>query len=172
MLDIVGPYLDSPLKAMVLCVGEKSQIQALDIATGEVIGELHRRHRSSECRQFLRTMEANVPSALDVYLVIDNCGTHKTLTIKAWFARNARFHVHLPPTAASWLNQVERWFATLTEKYIRRGTHRSTRQLKQAIKKYLEIHSANPQPFQWVKSADDILASVERFCLRTSNSGH
>jgi hypothetical protein len=138
VLDIVGPYLDSPLKAMVLCVGEKSQIQALDIATGEVIGELHRRHRSSECRQFLRTMEANVPSALDVYLVIDNCGTHKTLT----------------------------------EKYIRRGTHRSTRQLKQAIKKYLEIHSANPQPFQWAKSADDILASVERFCLRTSNSGH
>ena len=201
--DIVGLYLDPPLKAMVLCVDEKSQIQALDrtqpvlplapgiperrthdymrhgtttlfaaldIATGEVIGQLHRRHRSSEFLQFLRTVEANVPSALDVHLVMDNYGTHKTPTIKAWFARHARFHVHFTPTSASWLNQVERWFATLTEKYIRRGTHRSTRQLEQAIKKYLEINNANPKPFQWVKSADDILASVERFCLRTSNS--
>ena len=201
--DIVGLYLDPPLKAMVLCVDEKSQIQALDrtqpvlplapgiperrthdymrhgtttlfaaldIATAEVIGQLHRRHRSSEFLQFLRTVEANVPSALDVHLVMDNYGTHKTPTIKAWFARHARFHVHFTPTSASWLNQVERWFATLTEKYIRRGTHRSTRQLEQAIKKYLEINNANPKPFQWVKSADDILASVERFCLRTSNS--
>ena len=132
--------------------------------------QLHRRHRSSEFLQFLRTVEANVPSALDVHLVMDNYGTHKTPTIKAWFARHARFHVHFTPTSASWLNQVERWFATLTEKYIRRGTHRSTRQLEQAIKKYLEINNANPKPFQWVKSADDILASVERFCLRTSNS--
>jgi len=203
--DIVGLYLDPPLKAMVLCVDEKSQIQALDrtqpilplapgiperrthdymrhgtttlfaaldIATGEVIGQLHRRHRSSEFLQFLRTIEANVPADLDVHLVMDNYGTHKTPSIKAWFARHPRFQVHFTPTSASWLNQVERWFATLTEKYIRRGTHRSTRQLEQAIRQYLDIHNANPKPFAWVKSADDILASIERFCLRTSNSRH
>jgi len=203
--DIVGLYLDPPLKAMVLCVDEKSQIQALDrtqpilplapgiperrthdyarhgtttlfaaldIATGEVIGELHRRHRSSEFLQFLRTIEANVPAQMDVHLVMDNYGTHKTPTIKAWFARNPRFHVHFTPTSASWLNQVERWFANLTQNYIRRGTHRSTRQLEQAIRHYLELHNNNPKPFVWSKSADDILASIERFCLRTSNSRH
>lgn len=203
--DIVGLYLDPPLKAMVLCVDEKSQIQALDrtqpilplapgiperrthdymrhgtttlfaalnIATGEVIGELHRRHRSSEFLRFLRTIEANVPSDLDVHLVMDNYGTHKTPAISNWFSRHPRFHVHFTPTSASWLNQVERWFATLTDKYIRRGTHRSTRQLEQAIKQYLDIHNANPKPFVWTKNADDILASIERFCLRISNSGH
>jgi len=203
--DIVGLYLAPPLKAMVLCVDEKSQIQALDrtqpilplapgiperrthdymrhgtttlfaaldIATGEVIGELHRRHRSAEFLQFLRTIDANVPAQLDIHLVMDNYGTHKTPTIKAWFARHPRFHVHFTPTSASWLNQVERWFATLTEKYIRRGTHRSTRQLEQAIKQYLNINNSNPKPFVWAKSADDILASIERFCLRISNSRH
>jgi transposase len=203
--DIVGLYLDPPVKAMVLCVDEKSQIQALDrtqpllplapgiperrthdyarhgtttlfaaldIATGEVIGETHRRHRSSEFLQFLRTIEANVPPKLDIHLVMDNYGTHKTPTIKAWFARNPRFHVHFTPTSASWLNQVERWFATLTHNYIRRGTHRSTRQLEQAIRQYLELNNARPKPFVWSKSADDILASIERFCLRTSNSRH
>jgi transposase len=203
--DIVGLYLDPPVKAMVLCVDEKSQIQALDrtqpilplapgvaerrthddmrhgtttlfaaldIASGEVIGELHRRHRSSEFLQFLRTIEANVPPKLDVHLVMDNYGTHKTPSIKAWFARHPRFQVHFTPTSASWLNQVERWFATLTEKYIRRGTHRSTRQLEQAIRTYLDLNNADPKPFSWTKSADDILASIERFCLRISNSGH
>src|SRR3954470_3304306 len=203
--DIVGLYLDPPIMAMVLCVDEKSQIQALDrtqpllplapgiperrthdyerhgtttlfaaldIATGAVIGDLHRRHRSSEFLQFLRTIEANVPAVLDIHLVMDNYGTHKTPAIKNWLARHPRFHVHFTPTSASWLNQVERWFATLTQKYIRRGTHRSTRQLEQAIKKYLAINNADPHPFNWVKSADDILAGVERFCLRTSNSGH
>src|SRR5450755_1127296 len=203
--DIVGLYLDPPLKAMVLCVDEKSQIQALDrtqpllplapgiaerrthdyarhgtttlfaaldIATGEVIGEMHRRHRSAEFLQFLRTIEANVPPKMEVHLVMDNYGTHKTPTIKAWFARNPRFHVHFTPTSASWLNQVERWFATLTQNYIRRGTHRSTRQLEQAIRQYLDLNNARPKPFVWSKSADDIRASVERFCLRTSNSRH
>jgi transposase len=203
--DIVGLYLDPPLKAMVLCVDEKSQIQALDrtqpvlplvpgiperrthdyirhgtttlfaaldIATGEVIGETHRRHRAGEFLKFLRTIEANVPPVLDIHLVMDNYGTHKTPAIKAWFARHGRFHVHFTPTSASWLNQVERWFATLTEKCIRRGSHRSTRQLEQAIRDYLERHNADPKPFVWSKSADDILASIERFCLRTSNSGH
>ena len=203
--DIVGLYLDPPIKAMVLCVDEKSQIQALDrtqpllplapgiperrthdyarhgtttlfaaldIATGEVIGELHRRHRSAEFLRFLRTIEANVPPQMDVHLVMDNYGTHKTPTIRSWFARNPRFHVHFTPTSASWLNQVERWFATLTQNYIRRGTHRSTRQLEQAIRHYLDLNNARPKPFVWAKSADDILVSVERFCLRTSNSRH
>ena len=197
--DIVGLYLDPPLKAMVLCVDEKSQIQALDrtqpilplapgvperrthdymrhgtttlfaaldIATGEVIGELHRRHRSGEFLQFLRTIDASVPPGLDVHLVMDNYGTHKTPSIKAWFARHLRFHVHFTPTSASWLNQVERWFGTLTEKYLRRGTHRSTRQLEDAIRRYLDSYNANPRPFVWSKSADDILASLERFCIR------
>ncbi|MEZ5665777.1 MAG: IS630 family transposase [Burkholderiaceae bacterium] len=203
--DIVGLYLAPPLKAMVLCVDEKSQIQALDrtqpilplapgiperrthdymrhgtttlfaaldIATGTVIGELHRRHRSSEFLKFLRTIEASVPPDLDIHLVMDNYGTHKTPTIRSWFARHPRFHVHFTPTSASWLNQVERWFATLTEKQIRRGTHRSTRELEQAIRDYLELHNADPKPFAWTKTADDILASIERFCLRISNSGH
>ena len=152
--------------------GTTTLFAALDLATGEVIGELPRRHRSSEFLQFLRTIEANVPTALDGPLVMDNDGTHKTPSIKAWFARPPRFHVHFTPTSASWLNQVERWFATLTEKNIRRGTHRSTRQFEQAIRQYLDIHNANPRPFVWAKSADDILASIERFCLRTSNSPH
>ena len=125
-----------------------------------------------EFLQFLRTIEANVPAQLDVHLVMDNYGTHKTPAVKAWFARHPRFHVHFTPTSASWLNQVERWFATLTEKYIRRGTHRSTRQLEQAIRQYLELNNSDPKPFVWIKSADDILASIERFCLRISNSGH
>jgi len=201
--DIVGLYLAPPLKAMVLCVDEKSQIQALDrtqpilplapgiperrthdymrhgtttlfaaldIATGTVIGELHRRHRSSEFLKFLRTIEASVPPDLVIHLVMDNYGTHKTPTIRSWFARHPRFHVHFTPTSASWLNQVERWFATLTEKQIRRGTHRSTRELEQAIRDYLELHNADPKPFAWTKTADDILASIERFCLRISNS--
>jgi transposase len=203
--DIVGLYLAPPTKALVLCVDEKSQIQALDrtqpilplapgiperrthdymrhgtttlfaaldIASGEVIGELHRRHRSSEFLQFLRTIEANVPAALDVHLIMDNYGTHKTPKVRDWFARHPRFHVHFTPTSASWINQVERWFATLTEKQIRRGTHRSTRQLEQAIRSYLDTYNADPKPFVWSKSADDILASIERFCLRISNSGH
>ncbi len=203
--DIVGLYLDPPTKAMVLCVDEKSQIQALDrtqpllplapgipdrrthdyerhgtttlfaaldIATGEVIGQLHRRHRSDEFLQFLRTIESNVPQDLAVHLVMDNYGTHKTPKVKAWFARHPRFHVHFTPTSASWLNQVERWFSTLTTKQIRRGTHRSTRQLEDAIRSYLDTYNTDPKPFVWAKSANDILASIERFCLRTSNSAH
>lgn len=203
--DIVGLYLDPPVKAMVLCVDEKSQIQALDrtqpilplapglperrthdymrhgtttlfaaldIATGEVIGELHRRHRSDEFLKFLRTIEANVPADLDIHLVMDNYGTHKTPKVRNWFARHPRFQVHFTPTSASWLNQVERWFATLTEKQIRRGTHRSTRQLERAVRDYLQTYNTDPTPVAWAKPADDILTSIERFCLRISNSGH
>ena len=202
--DIVGLYIDPPVKAMVLCVDEKSQIQALDrtqpilplapgvaerrthdyerhgtttlfaaldIATGKVIGELHRRHRSGEFLKFLGTIEASVPTDLDIHLVMDNYGTHKTATIRNWFARHPRFQVHFTPTSASWLNHVERWFATLTEKQIRRGTHCSTRQLEDAIRAYLKINNAGPKPFVWTKSADAILASIERICQRISDSG-
>lgn len=103
---------------------------------------------------------------------MDNYGTHKTPAIKSWFARHPRFHVHFTPTSASWINQIERWFATLTEKQIRRGTHRSTRELEQAIRQYLQHHNEKPKPFAWTKTADQILASVKIFCLRISNSGH
>jgi len=145
--------------------GTTTLFAALDIASGEVIGELHRRHRSTEFLQFLRTIDANVPSDLDVHLVMDNYGTHKTPAVKNWFARHPRFQVHFTPTSVSWINQVERWFATLTEKQIRRGTHRSTRQLEQAIRSCLDTYNSDPKPLVWAKSADDILASIERFCL-------
>jgi transposase len=152
--------------------GTTTLFAALDVATGEVIGQLHRRHRATEFLKFLRTIETNVPAALDVHLVMDNYGTHKTQAVRGWFARHPRFHVHFTPTSASWLNQVERWLATLTEKQIRRGTHRSTRQLEDAIRHYLSVYNAEPKPFNWTRSADDIMASIERFCLRISNSGH
>lgn len=203
--DIVGLYLHPPLKALVLCVDEKSQIQALDrtqpllplsfgvparrthdyerhgtttlfaaldIATGKVIGELHRRHRAKEFLQFLRTIEANVPPELEVHLVLDNYGTHKTPTIKSWFARHQRFHTHFTPTSASWLNQVERWFALLTQRQIKRGSHRSTLALEDAIRRYLNAHNASPKPFVWAKNADEILASIARFCKRISDPLH
>ena len=203
--DIVGLYLNPPDRALVLCVDEKSQIQALDrtqpilpmmpgvperrthdysrhgtttlfaalnIATGKVIGELHRRHRSQEFLQFLRTIDEAVPKRLEVHLVMGNYGTHKTPTVKRWLARNPRFHVHFTPTSASWLNQVERWFATLTERQIRRGTHRSTVELESAIRDYLALNNRDPKPFVWTKTADQILESIKRFCMRTSNSGH
>lgn len=203
--DVVGLYMDPPTKAVVLCVDEKSQIQALDrtqpilplapgiaerrthdferhgtttlfaaldIATGKVIGRLQRRHRGEEFLKFLRTIEANVPEGLDIHIIMDNYGTHKTPKVRAWFARHPRFHVHFTPTSASWLNQVERWFATLTTKQIRRGTHRSVSALEQAIRAYLDNYNTDPRPFVWTKSADEILKSIERFCLRTSDSRH
>lgn len=203
--DIVGLYMDPPDHALVLCVDEKSQIQALnrtqpmlpmrpgqierrthdykrhgttslfaalDVATGTVIGELHRRHRSVEFRKFLDTIDAAVASDLDVHLILDNYGTHKTAAIHRWLAKRPRFHVHFTPTSASWLNLVERFFAALTEKQIKRGAHRSVRELESAIKQYLAVTNKSPKPFIWTKSADEILASVARFCARTSGSGH
>jgi transposase len=203
--DIVGLYLNPPDRALVLCVDEKSQIQALDrtqpllpmrpgqaerrshdykrhgttslfaaldVKTGAVIGECYRRHRSVEFRKFLDTIEQSVPASLEVHLILDNYGTHKTATIRAWFAKRPRFHVHFTPTSASWINLVERWFATLTEKQIRRGAHRSVRELVTSIKSYLAVTNQSPRPFVWTKTADDILASVARFCARTSGSGH
>ena len=198
--DIVELYLDPPERALVLCVDEKSQIQALDrsrpllpmrpgqverrthdytrhgtttlfaaldIATGKVIGQCFPRHRSREFLKFLRTLETRVPDDLDVHLVMDNYATHKTPAVQRWLARHPRWHVHFTSTSASWLNQVERFFALLTEKQIRRGVHRSTQELEQAIQNYIDTVNADPRPFRWTKSADDILAAIKRFCLRT-----
>ncbi len=193
--DIVGLYLNPPDRALVLCVDEKSQIQALDrsqpllpmrpgqierrthdyvrhgttslfaaldVKTGEVIGECHRRHRSIEFRAFLDRIEAEVPAELDVHLIVDNYGTHKTELIKRWLARRPRFHVHFTPTGASWLNLIERWFAALTEKQIRRSAHRSTRELETAILSYIEHGNQDPKPFVWTKSAQEILDKINR----------
>jgi transposase len=196
--DVVGLYVSPPEHALVLCVDEKSQIQALDrsqpvlpmrpgqperrshdykrhgttslfaaldIATGKVIGQCFPRHRAAEFRKFLDEIEANVPKDLDVHLVMDNYATHKTPLIRAWFAKRPRWHVHLTPTSSSWLNQVERFFALITDKKIRRGVYRSVADLKADIQAFIEQHNAQPKPFRWTKSADDILASIERFCL-------
>jgi transposase len=203
--DIVGLYLDPPLHAVVLCVDEKSQIQALDrtqpllplrpgqvargthdyerhgttslfaalnTKTGQVLGQLHRRHRAKEFRQFLDHIDASVPADLEVHLILDNYGTHKTPAIHRWFLKRPRFHLHFTPTSASWINLVERWFGELTQKQIRRGSHRSTLKLEQAIKRYLAIYNEEPKPFVWTKSADEILLALGRFCQRTSDSGH
>jgi len=203
--DIVGLYLNPPDRALVLCVDEKSQIQALnrtqpllpmrpgqverrshdyvrhgttslfaalDVKTGKVIGQCHRRHRAKEFRHFLQTVEANVPAELEVHLILDNYGTHKTPAIRRWLASHPRFHMHFTPTSASWLNLVERWFALLTEKRIRRGTFLSTRALETAIQEYLDLHNEQPKPFVWTKTADEILETLAHFCKRTSNSVH
>ena len=202
--DIVGLYLNPPDKALVLCVDEKSQIQALDrtqpilpmapglperrthdyrrhgtttlfaaldVATGKVIGETHRRHRSIEFRSFLDRIDREVPAQLDLHLVLDNYGTHKTPLIRRWLLRHPRVHVHFTPTYSSWINQVERWFSLLTEKQLRRGTHKSTRQLEDAVRLYLATSNQSAKPFSWTKTPDDILASIARFCQRTSVSG-
>src|SRR6516165_11568835 len=203
--DIVGLYLSPPDRALVLCVDEKSQIQALDrtapvlplrpgqperrthdyvrhgtttlfaaldVKTGTVIGECHARHRALEFRRFLDTIDAAVPAALDIHLILDNYATHKTAAIRRWLAKRPRYHIHFTPTSASWLTLVERWFVELTEKQIRRGTQRSTRELVTAIETYLAVTNEMPRPFVWHKTADETLASVARFCHRTSNSGH
>lgn len=152
--------------------GTTTLFAALDTETGQVIGECHRRHRSVEFRKFLDTIDDSVPSELAVHLIMDNYGTHKTALIRRWLAKRPRFHVHFTPTSASWINMVERFFAALTEKQIRRGVHRSTKKLEQAIRDYLKLHNESPRPFRWTKSADEILASVSRFCQRTSVTGH
>ena len=203
--DIVGLYLAPPDRALVLCVDEKSQIQALDrtrpllplrpgqverrthdyrrhgtvslfaaldARTGNVIGRCHRRHRAVEFRQFLDTIETEVPAELDVHLIMDNYATHKTALIRNWLAKRPRFHLHFTPTSASWLNMVERWFGLLTGKQLRRGVHRSSGELEAAIYRYLDITNEDPKPFVWTKTADQILANVARFCQRTLTTGH
>lgn len=152
--------------------GTTSLFAALDVASGKVIGECHRRHRSEEFIRFLKTIDAQIADGLDVHLILDNYGTHKTARVRRWLAAHPRFHVHFTPTSASWLNLVERWFAALTEKQIKRGAHRSTRELETAIREYLRVTNEAPKPFIWTKTADEILASVARYCQRISDSGH
>lgn len=152
--------------------GTTSLFAALDTKTGTVLGQVHRRHRATEFRQFLDTIDAAVPVDFDVHLILDNYGTHKTPLIHRWLAKRPRYHLHFTPTGASWINLVERWFAALTEKQIKRGAHRSTRELEAAITHYLAATNANPRPFVWTKTADEILASVARFCHRISGTGH
>jgi len=202
--DIVGLYMNPPDRALVFCVDEKSQIQALDrtqpmlpmrpgqverrthdykrngttslfaaleLKTNRVIGQLHRRHRSQEFRKFLDTIEANVPADLDVHIIMDNYGTHKTAIIRNWFAKRPRFHAHFTPTYGSWINLVERWFGEITNKRIRRGIFRSVKELEAAIREYIEIHNEDPKPFVWTKTADEILASIAPFAQRTTTAG-
>jgi transposase len=203
--DVVGLYLDPPERAVVLCVDEKSQIQALDrtapilpmlpgtperathdykragtsslyaaldLTTGKVIGRLHGRHRAIEFKQFLQTIEREVPAHLDVHLVLDNSSTHKTPAIQRWLTAHPRFVVHFTPTSSSWLNLVERWFAELTNKLLRRGTHRSVRQLNADIRAWIETWNGDPKPFVWTKTADQILDSIARYCERINESRH
>jgi transposase len=152
--------------------GTTSLFAALDVATGKVIGECHRRHRSQEFLRFLETIDASVTPDLDVHLILDNYGTHKTPRVRRWFVRHPRFHVHFTPTSASWLNLVERWFALLSEKQIKRGAHCSVRALEATIREYLTLTNEAPKPFVWTKTADEILAKVAQFCQRISNPGH
>jgi transposase len=203
--DVVGLYLAPPDRALVLCVDEKTQVQAreptapvlpmrpgqlerrthdyvrhgttdlfaaLDVATGQVIAATHRRHRSTEFRHFLDTIDAVVPADLDVHLVLDNASTHKTPLIRRWLLKRPRYHVHFTPTSASWLNLVESWFSILQRRELARGAYRSTYALEHAIRRYVAAANTDAHPFVWTKSADEILASVARFCLRTSNSDH
>lgn len=152
--------------------GTTDLFAALEVKTGKVIGELHRRHRSVEFKSFLERIDRETPAELELHLILDNYSTHKTPLILRWLVRHPRFHLHFTPTYSSWINQVERWFSGLTQKQLRRGTHRSTRELEKAIRSYLAVSNENPKPFVWVKTADEILASVRRFCERTSVSGH
>jgi transposase len=152
--------------------GTTSLFAALDVKTGKIIGECHRRHRAVEFRRFLETVDRDVPGELEVHLILDNYATHKTPAIHRWLLKHPRFHLHFTPTGASWLNLVERWFATLTERCIRRGVHRSTRELEAAIQEYLAVNNEDPKPFRWTKTADAILGKVANFCRRISGSGH
>ena len=198
--DIVGLYINPPDRALVLCVDEKSQIQALDrtqpllpmrpgqverrshdyerhgttslfaaldIATGHVIGRCYQRHRAVEFRKFLGEVEQAVPSDLDIHLVLDNYATHKAPPVKAWLTRHPRYHLHFTPTSASWLNQVERWFALLADKQIKRGVHHSIHDLKADIAAFIKAHNDDPKPFIWTKTADAILQTIARYCSGT-----
>src|SRR3954465_10248448 len=203
--DVVGIYLNPPERAVVLCVDEKSQIQALDrtapilpmlpgvperathdykragpsslyaaldLTTGKVIGALHARHRAIEFKKFLQTIDRHVPPQLAVHLVLDNSSTHKTPAIQRWLTAHPRFVVHFTPTSSSWLNLVERWFAELTTKKLRRGAHRSVAALNADIRAWISRWNDNPRAFVWTKTADQILDSIARYCQRINDSRH
>jgi transposase len=203
--DIVGLYLNPPEAAVVLCVDEKAQIQALDrsapvlpllrgvverrshdyvrngttnlyaaldLASGKVIAEMTPRHRAEEFRRFLNLIDKSVPAHLDVHLVLDNSSTHKTPSIQRWLVRHPRFRLHFTPTYSSWLNLVERWFAELTTKWIKRGTHRSVRDLVASIRTWIANWNDDPKPYVWHKTADQILDSLAAYCQRINASRH
>src|ERR1700691_2588749 len=203
--DVVGLYLNPPDRAVVLCVDEKSQVQALnrtepilplapgiparqshdyqrhgvtslfaamDVASGVTIGTCYRRHRHQEFLRFLNQIEEKLPAGVDVHLVMDNYGTHKVAKVRSWLARHPRYHVHFTPTSGSWLNLVERLFAEVTERCVRRGSHTAVRVLEKAMLDYLDQRNENPKPFVWTANADLILGKVERLCKRISRSGH
>ncbi len=203
--DVAGLYLAPPEHALVLCVDEKSQIQALDrsapvlpmmpgmperrshdyarngvttlfaalnIATGEVIGSLHRRHRAVEFKKFLTKLDQQIPAGLDVHLICDNYATHKTPAIQHWLLAHPRFRLHFTPTSSSWLNQVERWFALLTDKQLRRGVHKNVQALERDIRAWITTWNDNPKPFTWVKTADEILERLASYLNRIPDSGH
>jgi transposase len=152
--------------------GTSSLYAALDISSGKVIGSLHARHRAVEFKKFLQRLDSEVPGELEVHLILDNASTHKTPAIKRWLAAHPRFVLHFTPTSSSWLNLVERWFAELTTKKLRRRTHRSVRQLNTDIRAWIETWNDNPRPFVWTKTADEILDSITRYCKRINDSGH
>ncbi len=203
--DIVGLYLNPPDRAIVLCVDEKSQVQALnrtqpilplapgvparqshdyerhgvtslfaalDVASGVTISSCYRRHRHQEFLRFLNDIDANIPGGFDVHLVMDNYGTHKVNKVRTWLARHPRYHVHFTPTSGSWLNLVERLFAEVTERCVRRGSHTAVRALEKAMLDYLDQRNRDPKPFVWKADADLILGKVERLSKRISDSGH
>jgi len=203
--DIVGLYLDPPERAVVLCVDEKSQIQALDrsapilpllpgtparmshdykrngtsslfaalnAATGNVIRDLHDRHRAIEFKKFLQKIDREVPAQLDVHLILDNYSTHKTPAIHKWLAAHPRFHLHFTPTSGSWMNLVERWFAELTARKLRRGVHRSVKELNADIEDWADRWNEDPKPYVWVKTADEILDNLAAYCNKINASGH
>ncbi|OBA53920.1 DDE endonuclease, partial [Nocardia sp. 852002-51101_SCH5132738] len=205
VVDVVGLYHNPPERAVVLCVDEKSQIQALDrsqpvlpmmpgmperrthdyarhgttslfaafnIADGTVIGELHRRHRATEFKKFLTSIDKAVPAELDVHVVCDNYATHKTPLVQQWLAAHPRFHVHFTPTGSSWLNQVERWFAFLTQQLLRRGVHKSVAALEKDVRNWVDQWNTNPRPFVWRKTAEEILDSLARYLQRISGAEH
>jgi transposase len=152
--------------------GTTSLFAAFNIADGTVISQLHRQHRAVEFRKFLNAIDRAVPADLDVHLICDNYGTHKTPIIRAWLDRHPRFHMHFTPTGSSWINQVERWFAYLTDQLVRRGVHKSVAKLEADIRRWIANWNAEPKPFVWTKTADEILDSLKRYCLRISGAGH
>ena len=203
--DIIGLYLNPPDRAIVLCVDEKSQVQALnrtqpilplapgvparqshdyqrhgvtslfaamDVASGVTISSCYRRHRHQEFLRFLNDVDASLPRGLDVHLVMDNYGTHKVSKVRNWLARHPRYHVHFTPTSGSWLNLVERLFAEVTERCVRRGSHTAVRALEKAMLDYLDRRNKDPKPFVWTADADLILGKVARLSKRISDSGH
>jgi len=203
--DVVGLYLNPPEAAVVLCVDEKSQVQALarsqpafpmmpgmpekrthdyvrhgttslfaafNTADGTVISSLHRRHRTIEFRKFLTKIDSEIPADLEIHLVCDNYGTHKTPAIRKWLAAHPRFHMHFTPTYSSWINQVERWFAYITDQLIRRGDHRSVQALEADIRAWVKAWNDDPKPFIWTKTAEQILSSIGRLIQRVNGAGH